>query len=169
MSNLEGLAYSPDANAFLLWQADGSVAALAMNEVPVDTKGLVVSADDPQNVAFNADKLFVLDSNDTELKEIPVDGEGLPAPQDASVRKHNLDAVNLQSARGLTFDPATGRMFVLNAEGDQLVTIERGTSSSFDGTAAVSEGRVKSTSLQNLGAVDLQGNAIGPTSETSTS
>src|SRR5215204_5826763 len=47
LSNIEGLAFSPDANAFLLLKADGSTAGIAMNEVPVDTQGLVVPAEDP--------------------------------------------------------------------------------------------------------------------------
>ena len=164
LSNLEGLTFSPDANAFLLWSADGSVAGIAMNEVPVDTQGLVILADDPQNIAFNGstDKLFVLGSDDTQLDEIPVDGQGLPAPQASSVRKHDLDAVNLQSARGLTFDPETGRMFVLNAEGDQLVVVEPDESSTFDGAAAVREGRVTRINLSGLGAADLQSIAFNP-------
>jgi hypothetical protein len=164
LSNLEGLTFSPDANAFLLWSADGSVAGIGMSEVPVDTQGLVISADDPQNIAFDGstDKLFVLGNDDTQLDEIPVDGEGLPAPQASSIRKHNLDAVNLQSARGLTFDPETGRMFVLNAEGDQLVVVEPDESSTFDGDAAVREGRVTRISLSGLGAADLQSIAFNP-------
>ena len=166
LSNVEGLAFSPDANAFLLWQADGSVAGITMSEVPVDTQGLVVPADDPQNIAFNGhtNELFVLGSNDTQLDEIPVDGEGLPAPRASSIQKHNLDAVNLQGARGITFDPATGRMFVLNADGDQLVIVEPDESSTFDGAAAVNEGRVTRISLKGLQAIDLRGIAFNPQS-----
>ena len=53
-----------------------------------------------QNIAFNesTNKLFVLGSDDTQLEEIPVDGKGLPAPQAAGAREHDLDAVNVDSA-----------------------------------------------------------------------
>ena len=160
LSNLEGLAFSPDANAFLLLKADGSVAGIAMNEVPVDTKGLVVPAEDPQNIAFNesTNKLFVLGSDDTQLEEIPVDGKGLPAPQAAGTREHNLDAVNLQAARGITFDPATGWMFVLHADGEQLVVIAPDAASNY--TAA--PGKVTRVNLNGLGAMDLQSVAFNP-------
>src|SRR6185503_177231 len=158
LSNLEGLAFSPDANAFLLLKADGSTAGMGMNEVPVDTQGLVVPAEDPKKVAFNegTNKLFVLDSADTQLEEIPVDGAGLPAPQGAGARKHNLAAVDLQSARGMTFDPDTGKMFVLQADGDQVVVITPDAESNYEA------GSVALINLSGLGATDLQSIAFNP-------
>ena len=109
LSGLTGLAFSPDANTFLLWKQDGSVAGLAMNEVPVDMQGLALPAGDPKNVAVNprTNELFMLNSDDTQLTQIPLVNGGLSAPDLGTLKQHNLGAVNLQSARGLTFDPET--------------------------------------------------------------
>jgi hypothetical protein len=53
-------------------------------------------------------------------------------------------------------------MFVLNADGDQLVIVEPGATSTFDGAAAVSEGRVSRINLRSLRAVNLRGIAFNP-------
>jgi hypothetical protein len=160
--NPQGLAFSPDANTFLLWREDGSVAGISMHEDVVDTRGLTIPAENLSNIAFNerTNRLSVLDSNNTQLDEIPVDENGLPASGNTIVREHNLSAVNLQNARGITFDPASGRMFVLNAQGNQLVIVTPDAGSGFDGNLAIRGGRVTRINLNGLGASDLQGIAF---------
>ena len=125
LSHPQGLAFSPDANAFLLWQEDGNAKGITMYEEPFDVHGLKVPAVDVRNIAFNGHtkKLFALGSDNRQLKEIPVDEKGLPVPESGAAQSHDLDSLNLQATRGITFDPATGRMFVLNANGDQLVVM----------------------------------------------
>jgi len=160
----EGLAFSPDANAFLLWEADGNVAGITMYEDPVDTQGLSIPVEDARNIAFNerTNKLFVLSANDTELEEFPVDEKGLPVSSQGPTRRHNVNTVNLQAAEGLTFDPATGRMFVLRGQGNQLVIVAPDAGAGFDGSTAMRGGRVTRINLNGLGATSLQGIAFNP-------
>src|SRR5690349_12954328 len=108
LSNPKGLAFSPDANAFLLWKDDGSVEGITMYEDAVDLKGLNIPAADFRNIAFNghSNKLLALDDDSAKLDEIPVDEGGLP--KSGAVQSYDLEAANVQAARGISFDPATG-------------------------------------------------------------
>ncbi|HET6597523.1 MAG TPA: hypothetical protein VFG81_18005 [Anaerolineales bacterium] len=158
LGNPQGLAFSPDANAFLLWQEDGSAKGITMYEEPVDVQGLKVPAADVRNIAFNGHtkKLFALGNDSKQLKEIPFNEKGLPVPGSSATQSYKLDGVDLQAASGITFDPATGRMFVLNAKGDQLVVTP-------DPASGLGTGANASTiSLKALQANSLQGIAFNP-------
>jgi uncharacterized protein YcfL/uncharacterized protein YjiK len=156
LSNPQGLAFSPDANAFLLWQEGGSAEGITMYEESVDVQELNVLAADVRNIAFNGhtNQLFALGSNNTQLAEISIDEKGLPVAGSGTAQRHNLNSVNLQAARGLTFDPATGRMFVLNANGNQLVVLPDSVSTPGAKTSIIS--------LKTLQAGSLQGIAFNP-------
>jgi uncharacterized protein YcfL len=156
LSNPQGLAFSPDANAFLLWQEGGSAQGITMYEESVDIQELDIPAADVRNIAFNgyANQLYVLGSDNTQVKKIPIDEKGLPLAQNASAQSHDLNTVNLDAARGITFDQATGRMFVLNANGDQLVVLPD-LNSSLGAEASI-------ISLKTLKAGSLQGIAFNP-------
>ncbi len=158
VSHPQGLAFLPDANAFLLWQEDGSAKGITMYEESVDAPGLNVPSVDVRNIAFNGhtNRLFALGSDNKQLDEISVGTNGLPVPGSRAVQSHDLDAVNLQTARGITFDPATGSMFVLNANGNQLVITPNPASGLGSGA------KVSVISLKSLKAGNLQGIAFNP-------
>jgi DNA-binding beta-propeller fold protein YncE len=129
-----------------------------MYEEPVDVQGLKVPAADVRNIAFNGHtkKLFALGNDSKQLKEIPFNEKGLPVPGSSATQSYKLDGVDLQAASGITFDPATGRMFVLNAKGDQLVVTP-------DPASGLGTGANASTiSLKALQANSLQGIAFNP-------
>ncbi len=156
LSHPQGLAFLPDANAFLLWQEDGSAEGITMYEEALEIQGLHLPAADVRNIAFNGhtNQLIALDSDNMQLAEIPIDARGLP--EKAVAQSHDLNAVNLQAARGITFDPATGRMFVLNANGSQLVVTA-------DPSLGLGSGaKVFKISLKALKAGSLQGIAFNP-------
>ena len=153
-----GLAFSPAAKAFLVWDESGNVTGIAMNEDAVNTQGLNIPVADARNVAFNGftGSLFFLSNGNTQLEEFRVNSKGLPQPAAGPSRIYNSEALNLQSARGIAFDPINGNMFILNAQGNQVVMVTPG-ASGFDGSAAVRERRVKQFDLQGLGSNGLQG------------
>ncbi|HSL46393.1 MAG TPA: FG-GAP-like repeat-containing protein [Anaerolineales bacterium] len=161
---LKGLAFSPVANAFLLWNAEGTVAGISMYEDALDMQDLRIPVEDAHNLAFNArtNQLFILGEGNTSLDEIPVDAKGLPVPDTGASPKHDLESMDLQSPRGLTIDPASGRMFVLNADGNELVTVAPDAAGKFDGSVAAHAGRITRISLNELGAAGLQGIAFNP-------
>ncbi|MBI5839286.1 MAG: S-layer homology domain-containing protein [Chloroflexi bacterium] len=158
-----GLAFSPAAKTFLVWDESGNVTGIAMNEDAVNTQGLNIPVADAQNVAFNGftGSLFFLSNGNTQLEEFRVNSKGLPQPAAGPSRIYDSEALNLQSARGIAFDPINGNMFILNAQGNQVVMVTPG-ASGFDGNAAVRERRVKQFDLQGLGSNGLQGIAYNP-------
>ncbi|HET6823296.1 MAG TPA: hypothetical protein VFH34_11660 [Anaerolineales bacterium] len=158
VSHPQGLAFLPDANAFLLWQEDGSAEGITMYEESIDTQGLNVPAADVRNIAFNGhtNQLFALGSDNKQVDKIPIGANGLPVPGSSIVQSHNFDVVNLQASRGITFDPATGRMFVLSANGNQLVITSNPASGLGSGA------KVSVISLKSLKAGNLQGIAFNP-------
>ena len=156
LSHPQGLAYTPHANAFLLWQQDGSAQGITMYEESLDIQALNSPAADVRNIAFNGytHQLFALGSDNKQLEEIPIDARGLPGG--AVAQAHELNALNLQAARGITFDPATGQMFVLNANGNQLVVVP-------DPSSGLGSGaKVSTINLRSLKAGSLQGIAFNP-------
>ncbi|HSL45271.1 MAG TPA: hypothetical protein VK897_17690 [Anaerolineales bacterium] len=163
LSSVQGLAFSPDANTFLLWKTDGSVAGITMHEDAVLTNGLRIPAEDAHNISFDprTNRLFVLNSASGQLEEFSVNAAGLPIAT-GPARRHALNAINLQSARGITFDPATGRLFILNAQGNQLVIVSPDPTSGFDVSTPALASRVTRLNLNRLGATRLQGIAVNP-------
>jgi hypothetical protein len=159
-----GVAYSPRAKAFLLWKSGGDVSGIGMNETSVNTQGLNLPVEDAKNLAFNeyTNSLFVQSGANTQLEEFSVNNNGIPVASTGPRRRHNLRQLNLSQARGVTFDPDTGRMFVLNSRGNQVVILTPAAGGDYDGDTATRNNRVKRINLRALGYTDLRGIAYNP-------
>ncbi|MBI5298449.1 MAG: SdiA-regulated domain-containing protein [Chloroflexi bacterium] len=159
-----GFAYSPKARSFLLWSGDSDVSGIGLNEDAIDTRGLKLSVEDARNLAFNeyTNSLFILDKANTQLDEYKVNENGIPEPNTRASRSHNVSAVGLGDVRGMTFDPRSGRLFALNASGNQIVILAPGPDLGFDGDTALRDSRVQQLSLEKLGYAGLQGLAYNP-------
>lgn len=164
VSNPDGFIYSLKAKSFLLWNPTGDVKGIGMSERAMSVPGSAIPIEDGRNLAFDprSNRFFALGKGGTVLLEFGVNQNGLPSTSTATRKQYNLSALNIRGARGLTFDPVSGRLFILNAQGKQLVTVTPSKVSGFDGNAAIREGRVTRVNLNRLGAARLQGIAFNP-------
>ncbi|MGB7874670.1 MAG: hypothetical protein WBL25_09825, partial [Anaerolineales bacterium] len=163
LSGPRGMAFSPDANAFLLWDAKDDVTGISLREDPVDMAGLNIPVEDALNVAFDnsSNSLFALNAGNSELEQMHANAAGRPNPSAGATSRFNMAATGLQNAKGIAFDPENGRLFILNGNGTQIVAITPDSASGFDGGAAERGGRLKRLNLQNT--VDgLHGLAFNP-------
>ena len=162
-----GVAYSPRAKAFLLWKSGGDVTGIGLNEAEINTQDLNIPAEDARNLAFNqyTNTLFVQSNANTQLEEFGVDNKGIPVAASGPSRRYNVRALSFSQTRGIAFDPDSGRMFVLNSRGNQVVILTPAPATGFDGDAAVREGRVKRINLSTLGYSNLQGIAYNPNND----
>ncbi|MGB7874474.1 MAG: hypothetical protein WBL25_08820, partial [Anaerolineales bacterium] len=163
LSGPRGMAFSPDANAFLLWDANDDLTGISLREDPVDMGGLNIPVEEALNVAFDnsSNSLFALNAGGSELKKMHANAAGKPNLSPGASSQFNLNAIGLGNAKGITFDPENGRLFILNGNGTQIIAITPGGASGYDGGAANQGGRVKRTNLQNT--VDgLRGLAFNP-------
>lgn len=162
--NPQGMTFSPEAEALLALDGEGNITSVALSGDAFETGRSKIPVENAQNVAFNEStkSLFVLNHGQTQIEEFSVDESGLPQPSLQPVKSYDLRAINLHNARGMTFDPKNGRLFVLNEEGNQLVSVTPSTALGLDGSAAILAGRVKRIDLKQLGYAALQGVAFNP-------
>ena len=164
LANPKGLAYSPDAEAFLVWDQFGAVTGITMHEDLHDTQDLHISVEDFRDIAFNdkTNSLFMLNNKHTQLNEFSVNAKGLPQPGAGPSNKYDLQSLSLQDVQGITFDPNTGFLYLLDKQGTQLVFVRPSAASQYDGTVATRERRVTRIDLAGLGYPAMQGIAFNP-------
>jgi len=169
--NPAGLAFSPRANTFLV------VQARAMQQPATDTTGIfmithledfagsvIVAAavSDPLNLVFDgkANRLLILDVAHGRLSAIQATPTGRLDPR--LITGFDAQPFGLQNPRGMTVDPASGRLFILDSAGPRIVRIDPGPGQSLDGPAALRDGRIFVVDLRQTGLVDLRGIAFNP-------
>src|SRR3990172_7607693 len=173
VSNPVGLAFSPAASAFLVLEAGaaaqpGETTATIRLVTPLeDTLGAVRVATaiaDPLNVAVDsqANRLLILDQAADELIAVRLGAEGYPDPVDSAVTRFEAGPFGVTHAQGLTLDPETGRLFILDAAAPRIVGIIPDAQQGFDGAAALQEGRIFQIDLQHLAGAPLRGLAFNP-------
>ena len=128
-----GLAFSPLSNDFLILEADGAITAITKDEEPTGRFSLSETVEDPLNVAFDSssDSLFVLNRGRSELAKIHAGPNGLPLPAARAAARFNTQSLGLQDAKGLTFDPNSSRLFILDAQGGQILFLRPNAASGF--------------------------------------
>ena len=162
-----GLAYSSTSRSFYVigarsgaGPAETDVVRLAPYEFsPVSDRAgearIAASVKDPANVAFDARhaRLLLLDNAD-RLLEVRADSKGDLDPR-TLVRRDAL-RLDLRDAQGMTVDPASGVVFVLDAAQPRVVRLEPDATGSFD-AATVSD-----VDLSPSGVNGVRGIAFDP-------
>ena len=120
--NPAGFAFMPEAKGFLLWAAQPGITLAQLITQYEDAGGSVnlpVSIDNPRNVALNSqsNSLFMLNKGLSELVKINLSQRGLPDPSPSNITRYDVRAFQAQEPNGVTFDPATGRLFILDSKG----------------------------------------------------
>ena len=113
---------------------------------------------DPGTVAFDSvgDRLLVLQPAARQLVEIAAASDG--SLDTDRLARHEIRGYGLRSPRGLTVDPLSGRLFILDGVGPRVFRIEPGPDLDLR-SAAVSQ-----IELQQIGRGDVRGLAFDPAS-----
>ena len=162
VSNPQGFAFSPVSNTLLIWDENANVALVSMGEDDRGLRNVPELQADPLNAAFNpqANSLFEYSRGNSELLQVQTDAEGLPDA--ASPATHfAAHAFGIQDAQGITFDPSSGRMFILDAGKSQIVAVAPHPALGFDADEAVRSQKVERISLEPLNS-PLRGIAYNP-------
>jgi uncharacterized protein YjiK len=140
-----GLAFGPSGSFYVL----GSVREAAAEIVTLEpfelrpgsdragSARLAATVDDPINIAFDAPRrrLLLLGHAD-ELLEVPTGSDG--TLDGSALSRRDAGRLGLREPQGITVDPATGTVFVLDTGPPRIVGVEPGPEGAFD-TAVVTE------------------------------
>ncbi|HET6597170.1 MAG TPA: hypothetical protein VFG81_16205 [Anaerolineales bacterium] len=170
VTGLEGLAYSSQADALLAIQSQTQsgtrpVAVIDRTEELRGMSELQGQSFNALNIAFNgkANSLFTLDASTQELTATRVEPDGKLSPSAASSARFNV-RMGIQKAQGIDFDPATGRLFILDPAGKHLWVITPDESGNYDASQAQRDNRVKRINLRGIENGKLNGLAYNPNS-----
>jgi hypothetical protein len=163
-----GLAFSPRADSFLILEAPGASRPPFSDIVNISHRerfagsarfGAALSA--PLNMAFDgkADRLLVFEPGRDELIAIAAGADGFPGPD----RMTRIDAryFGVWDPRGMTVDPWSGHLFMLDGLGARIVHIEP------DSTLGFARATIEEIGFEprGLAGFELRGIALDPTYE----
>jgi hypothetical protein len=137
-----GLAYSRRADGLLVAgrSARGAEAEVALvgRDGPPGARRLGLTLADPINLAFDnkAHRLLGYDTRSQRLVQVPAGRDGVPKPRRRSVLP--AGHYEIGDAQGLTVDPVTGRVYLLDVAGPRLVVVEPAADGGLPGAAVSS-------------------------------
>ena len=151
-----GLAYSPtDDVLIVIDEADNGrdVALITRGERLTGAISLPDIAVDPINMAFDAqtNSLFLLDQDTQELVQIQVNLKEQPGSASEVFKRFDLGSLGLSQVQGITLDPNSGQLYVLDGDLSRLVGLTPDAQQGFDGALALDQGRVSQRGLRGLG------------------
>src|SRR5688572_14218044 len=158
----KGLAFSSEENTFFVLDGSSNVTLVTMDEDPAGMRVIPNVQDEPLNAAFDkkSGSLFVFNRGNSELVKIQANDKGLP---DAAAQpRSDVKALNLGNPQGLAFDSASGRLFILDADTSQIISVLPHPTLGFDADEAVRSNKVQHISLKKLGLGSLKGLAYHP-------
>jgi uncharacterized protein YjiK len=161
--NPGGLAYSPDAEAFLVvQQKSGRIVMVTHAEELEGSVDAAAAVTDPLNIVVDrrANRLLTFDAGKQELVAVRLTSRGRPDP--ASTERFAAGALRLREPRGLTMDPASGRLYLLDSGARRIVRVDPAPDQSLDMTDALSAGRVSSIDLGPGELAGARGLAFNP-------
>ena len=163
VSNPRGFAFLPAASGFLLWgeHSELAQASLLTNyeqaggsvNLPAGLDGSSIAAFDPSSQG-----LYFLGSGATRLSRVSLNAKGYPGATDSSMTRFDTSSYGVQQPSGITFDPVSGRLYILDAKGPRIITVSPAAGRNFDGSTA----RISRINLNGVGATTLRGLAYNP-------
>ncbi len=167
-----GVAYRPEHDDFILLAApaegDGAYGNFvrydpAANEAHVLVGGAApgLPPGAPPYMAYDPlrQRLLLLDASTGDLLAATI-AEEQGALSVSS--RYGTGGFNVQKAGGITVDPATGDLFILDSAAAKVTQVAADGAGSFESTAALRDGRVHEIDLRVLGARGLRGLAFNP-------
>ena len=153
-----GLAYSPDANSFLVLEAGNALTRITPVEDRMGSASIGAAISDPINSAFDSKfgRLLLFDSASNELIEVKAGPEGVL--DSTTLVRHDAGHFGIGNAQGMAVDAASGELFIVDNGGSQLVRVAPGPDGGFDAPV------VSGMDLKTMSLEDVRGIAIDPAS-----
>jgi uncharacterized repeat protein (TIGR01451 family) len=150
-----GVAFSPRANSFLVHAFSDFIQITHVGKRAGSAR-IEATVESPINLTFDskANRLLIYQPVPKTLIVVDAGPDGTLIP--SSLRRINVHHFGLDDAQGMTVDPETGILYVLDAAPPRIVRIEPDFSGGFEG-AAISE-----IDLSPSGLTGLQGIAVDP-------
>ncbi len=158
-----GLAWFRASNEFIVMDLGPGQAKplslLPFGEEPIRAPR-TYPVTDPLNFAFSerSNSFWRLDRGTAALVAVAAQPDGMPGTQPA--RQYSIRSLGLQNPQGLSFDPKSGQLFVLDAAARRIVRINPDAQGNPNPAVA---GAVARVDLTLLGAIQLRGLAFNPT------
>ena len=158
-----GLGYSDNAQTFFVLETPPNPLPAISNLIVIDEVGgltgtvpIAVGVEDPINMTFdnNAERLFIYQPGSISFIEFTTDSFGILQP--GTLTSIDASSFGLVAPRGMTVDPATGVLFILDSVGPRIVRIEP------DPVQGFSQPSVSAISLAGNALGELQGIALNP-------
>ena len=137
--NPAGLSFSMKTNTFYVLPRGKKVRSsradifrLTPTEDLVGYVSIKTQINDPINMAFDnkADRLLIFNSVTKKLVEVAVGADGNLKP--STLTYHKADHFGVMNPQGITVDPKSGHLFILDADGPRLVRVEPAPDKGFD-------------------------------------
>ena len=147
--NPGGMALVPGDERYFLWDRNTPSATITSDGKMRSRANIHDLTGDSSAAAFDAhsQQLYFLRASGSELVGIDQEEIGLPAASRQTVRRFNLNALELEDVWGMAFDPQTGRLFLLDAGKLEILVISPHPTMGFDGDAVVRNGGLSRISL----------------------
>jgi DNA-binding beta-propeller fold protein YncE len=132
ISSPAGLAFSPRANAFVVLAGRGAsfsdLRLIGPLREALGSARIAEVVTNPVNMAFDVkgNRLLILQSRGRRLVQIAAGSDGKLVP--SRVTRVDLRHFGLQDPQGMTVDPATGHLFILDAALPRILRVEPGSS-----------------------------------------
>ena len=142
LQNPAGLAFSSRANAFYVVKGTGQVLLTATDVVKLAPFGkqlgstrVTAQIDDPINIGFDnkIHRLLILQFPGNQLLDVRESVDGNLDP--TSLIRYDVSRFGLQDPQGITVDPVSGYLFILDSVGPRIIRVVPGLNSSFEGAS----------------------------------
>jgi len=168
ISNPVGLAFSPKANTFQVVSGneslqpippDTNLFLLTLMEQSAGIVRIAAQIEDPINLTFDGkrNRLLIYRAAADQLIEVAASPDSTLDPN--TMKYYKVGYLDVQTPQGMTVDPATGDLFILDAAGPSLVRVTPDNAGGFD-TATILR-----IDLQPTGLVQPRGLAWDPTTQ----
>jgi len=155
--NPAGLAFSMKSNAFYAGGYSGQAASAQLELVKLtpfaDRKGsarITAAIQDPINMVFDdkLGRLLILQEQTQQLLDVreSISGELVPG----GLTRYDIREFGLVDPQGMTVDPESGALFILDGEGPRIVRIEPNADGSFSGAGVREIGLETFSSLRGI-------------------
>ena len=163
IENPEGMTYFSSADSFVVWGVNKSERMIMLRNESSKKTNFAQYITNPLGTSFDkeSNSLLSLDDGDTELHKIKVDGKNHQPLLNESVQ-FDIGSLDLNNVQGMTVDPSSGQLFILDAGKQQLFVISPDPANESNYGTAANNG-IRFISLAGLSESSLRGVAFNPT------
>ncbi len=165
LSRVSGVTYSPETGGLLVLDdsAGAENARMALISRLGDLRGaydLSLPGADATSLAYSTATggVYLLDSAGQALLEAPAAVDLNLAPEQRGVQIHDSNQYGIKNPQGMGIDPLSGRMYILDSDGPEIVSLPPDDSGGY----ASGDQRVERIQLRSLRGHSMRGLAYNP-------